>query len=318
MTRLSVIVPCFNVESYVGQTIASLRRNVGDGVEFVFVDDASTDSTATVLQQECDRLPGATIITASTNSGLASARNLGLESASGDYITYLDADDYVAAGYYADLVAVIERLGCDMVRTDHVQVSGRKRSVHRILHHPRGRVMSPREAILPVDRATSVDAPYAWAGIYHRRLADRGLLHFEAGLRTCEDRPWNWRLHLGAESFAVVGMLGIFYRRGVVNSLTQISDTRQFDFLKALDHVVRYVEDDPDADLLMPKVLRSYAAMVCHHLGRSDTYEPALAMALRDLCRSALGRLPQDSLDKVLTGMDDRRQATISDLRITA
>lgn len=318
MTRLSVIVPCFNVESYVGQTIASLRRNVGDGVEFVFVDDASADSTAAVLQQECDRLPGARIVTAPENVGLAAARNLGLEVSTGEYLTYLDADDFVAPGYYAELVSTIQRLSCDMVRTDHVRVSGRKRTVHRIVHSPRGRVMNPRDAILPAERATSVDAPNAWAGIYHRRLADRGLLHFEAGLRTCEDRPWNWRLHLNAETFAVVGLLGLFYRRDVSNSLTQISDTRQFDFLKAFDHIVAYVSDDPDADRLMPKAVRSYAAMICYHLGRSDTYEPALALALRDLCRDALDRLPQDHLRRVVAGLDDNRRATISELRNAA
>ena len=48
-----------------------------------------------------------------------------------------------------------------------------------------------------------MDYAYAWAGMYHRRLAERGLLHFTDGLRTAEDRPWIWRLHREAESFAV-------------------------------------------------------------------------------------------------------------------
>ncbi|CAM5689991.1 hypothetical protein SANTM175S_10189 [Streptomyces antimycoticus] len=106
-------------------------------------------------------------------------------------------------------------LGCDFVRTDHVQCTARARSITRVPHGRRDVVMNPRDAILPADRSTSVDYPYAWAGMYHRRLADEGLLHFTHGLRTAEDRPWIWRLHREARSFAVLGVHGVFYRRGV-------------------------------------------------------------------------------------------------------
>ncbi|MCO6705232.1 glycosyltransferase family 2 protein, partial [Streptomyces sp. CHB9.2] len=71
----------------------------------------------------------------------------------------------------------------------------------------RGEVLDPRDAILPADRTTSVDYAYVWAGIYHRRLLERGLLHFTESLRTAEDRPWIWRLHREATSFAVTDLL---------------------------------------------------------------------------------------------------------------
>ena len=74
---------------------------------------------------------------------------------------------------------------------------------------------------------------------------DAGLLHFTDGLRTAEDRPWIWRLHREAESFAVVGLLGVFYRRGVASSLTQIGDVRQLDFIRAFDQVVEETAQDP-------------------------------------------------------------------------
>lgn len=302
-----MIVPCFNVAPYVAQTIQSLRRNAAPGIEFLLVDDASTDATTAILADHVERLPGGRVITAPSNVGLSAARNLGLAAATGEYLAFLDGDDFVAPGYFSTLVSVIERLGCDMVRTDHVRVRGRQREVHRINHGPRGTVCVPREAILPIYRPTSVDAPNAWAGISHRRLLESGALLFNERLRTCEDRAWIWRLHLRAESFAVVGMVGVYYRRDVGTSLTQITDDRQFDFIPAFDQIVDDVLNDRDAVTLLPKAVRSYCAIMHHHLARRNRYEPHLAVELMDRSGRALRGLPADTLNDVMIGMDKKR-----------
>lgn len=314
-TRLSVIIPCHNIEAYVGPMLQSLRRNTGPGIEFLLVNDASADATVSIIERHLDRIPGASLINCPDNIGLAAARNVGIDRA-GDaaYLSFLDGDDFVRPGYYPELLATIERLGCDFLRTDHVRVIGRKRTVHRINHPHRGAVGAPRDAILPLDRTTSVDAPNAWAGIFHRRLADSGLLRFNERLKTCEDRPWNWRLHLRGESFAVVNLLGVFYRRDVATSLTKISDRRQFDFLAAFDQIIADVTADRDAGSLLPKAIRSYCSMICHHLGRRDTYLPELGQELFDRSAAALARLPRRQLTEVVAGLDPRRQAVISEV----
>ena len=314
MTQLSVIVPCYNIQDHVRQTLHSLRRNAVPGFEFLLVDDGSTDATGDILADHADSVPGARVITCPVNVGLAAARNVGLRAAAGEYITFLDGDDFYAPGYLTDLVATIQRLGCEMVRTDHVRVHGRRRTVHRISHGPRGLVMRPRDAILPVQRPTSVDAPNAWAGIYHRSLAEAGLLDFAEDLRTCEDRPWNWRLHLHAESFAVVGLLGVFYRRGVATSLTQVTDERQFHFLAAHDQIVALVSADPEAERLLPKAVRAYCAIVCYHLRQSARFPAPLAERLRELSAQSLRRLPADVVRDVTTGMDIERRGMLHDL----
>lgn len=209
----------------------------------------------------------------------------------------------------------IEELGCDFVRTDHVQCTARARTINRVPHGRRGVVMNPRDAILPADRSTSVDYAYAWAGIYHRRLVDRGLLHFTDGLRTAEDRPWIWKLHREAESFAAVSLLGVFYRRGVASSLTQIGDVRQLDFIRAFDQVIEETAQDRDADKLLPKAVRTYCAIISHHLGSIERFEPAVARKLKSMSAVALRRMPQDVLDEALDSMDIQRATRLRRLR---
>ncbi|GGY91903.1 glycosyltransferase family 2 protein [Streptomyces poonensis] len=318
MPKLSVIVPFYNVQQYAPDALRSLRTNAGSDIEFVLVDDHSKDETAAIVERGAEELSGVAqvrFIRHEANGGLATARNTGLDAARGEYLTFLDGDDWLAPGYLAELVSAIEELGCDFVRTDHVRATARARSVHRAPVGLRGEVMDPREAILPADRTTSVDYAYAWAGAYHRRLLDKGLLHFTDGLRTAEDRPWIWKLHREAESFAVVNLLGVFYRRGVASSLTQVGDARQLHFIRAFDQVVEETAADRDAATLLPKAVRTYCAIIAHHLSDESKWEPAVAKQLRVMAAAAIKRMPQDILADVLDTMDVRRAATLRRLR---
>ncbi|MBA6440027.1 glycosyltransferase family 2 protein [Streptomyces sp. DSM 41524] len=311
MVKLSVIVPFYNVQTYAPDTLRSLRANAREDFEFILVDDCATDGTPEILERAERDLPGAVYVRHEKNGGLATARNTGLDNATGEYLAFLDGDDWLAPGYYAQLLAAIEDLGCDFVRTDHVQCTARARSITRVPHGRRNEVMNPRDVILPADRSTSVDYPYAWAGMYHRRLVDEGLLHFTHGLRTAEDRPWIWRLHREARSFAVLGLAGVFYRRGVSSSLTQIGDVRQLDFIRAFDQVIEETARDRDADALLPKAVRTYCAIISHHLGNIERFEPQVARKLRSMSAAAMKRMPQDVLKDALDSMDYERAARL-------
>ena len=313
-----MIVPFYNVQQYAPDTLRSLRLNADRDFEFILVDDHSKDETPAILERAAEDLSDVAqvrYIRHERNGGLATARNTGLDAARGEYLTFLDGDDWLAPGYFAELVSAMDDLGCDFVRTDHVQATARARSVSRVPIGRRWEVFGPREAILPAHRSTSVDYAYAWAGAYHRRLVDKGLLHFTDGLRTAEDRPWIWKLHREAESFAVVSLLGVFYRRGVASSLTQIGDVRQLDFIRAFDQVIEETAADRDADRLLPKAVRTYCAIIAHHLSNEDRFEPAVARQLRSMSAAAIKRMPQDALGDALEAMDMDRSSKLRRLR---
>ncbi|MET7508735.1 glycosyltransferase family 2 protein [Streptomyces albidoflavus] len=315
MVKLSVIVPFYNVRQFAPDTLRSLKANARDDVEFLLVDDCSSDGTRDLLERAVEEVPGAVLLPHEVNGGLATARNTGLDAARGTYLTFLDGDDWYAPGYCGQLLDAAERLGTDFVRVDHVQVTGRARQIHRMPHGRREVPLRPLDAILPADRSTSVDYPYAWAGIYHRRLLDSGVLRFRDGLRTAEDRPWIWRLHREAESFAVTSLYGVFYRRGVSSSLTQIGDVRQLDFLRAFDQVVEETAAHEQAAELLPKAIRTYCAVMAHHLESIERFEPAVARTLRAESAAALGRLPQDILRSTLSALGPDRAARLRRVR---
>ncbi|MEO3807583.1 glycosyltransferase family 2 protein [Sphaerisporangium sp. B11E5] len=287
MITLSVVVPVRDVEPYIADALTSLVRNARADFEFIVVDDGSADETPEVVEDFRGELPGLTVLRNTVAAGLADARNLGLSLASGRYVTFLDGDDWVAPGYLSKLVEAIDGLGCDFVRVDHVQVEGRKRTLNRAPEHRRGVVLPPRDGILPLNTKTMVDYPYAWAGIYRRSLGD--LLTFPGHLHTAEDRPWIWRLHREARSFAAVSLAGVFYRRLVPNSLTQIGDARQLHFFDAFELVFAQVRDEDD---LMPKAVRSFCALLAHHLELSDRYSPELLRRFTARASEVLASLP--------------------------
>ncbi|MEN3585904.1 glycosyltransferase family 2 protein [Streptomyces sp. ZYX-F-203] len=315
MPKLSVVVPLHNVEAFAENTLRSLARNADPDFEFVLVDDHSTDSTATVLDRWSGKLPGARVIRHERNSGIARARNTGIDAARGEFLTFLDGDDWYGPGHLARLIEAVEELGCDFARTDHVRVNGVQRVIRRPAARLRNAAMDPRDGIAPADRETMVDYPFVWAGIYRRRLFDDGGMRFAGELRTAEDRLWTWRLHLRARTYASLGLHGVFYRRGVTTSLTQIRDDRQLDFIPAYDAVLRDVLADTEAERFLPKAVRTYCAMIAFHLGKMGEYETSAARRLRREAAAALHRMPAAVLDETLDTIDRTRGRLLRRLR---
>ena len=281
MPKLSVVVPFHNVGPYAPDTVRSLALNADPDFEFLLVDDCSTDETPDVLDRWKDRIPNARVIRHETNLGVAQARNTGIDASTGDYVTFLDGDDWYAPAKVRDAV------------------------------------MDPRDGIAPASMITMVDYPFVPFGVYGRTLFEDGASRFETTLRTAEDRLWVWRLHLKARTYAALSLHGVFYRRGVTTSLTQISDNRQLDFIPSYDLLLAEVSRDRDADRFLPKAVRTYCAMIAFHVNKAGKYEPEVAERLRADVADALRRMPQDVLEDTLATMDTPRATLLRSLRET-
>ena len=114
--NVSVIVPAYNVEDTLFDCIASLVMQTLNDIEIIIVNDCSTDHTYMVMQMLEEKFPDKIIIIDSpVNRGPGGARNLGMEYASGDYIGFVDSDDYVAKDMYEKLYNEAVRTGYDII-----------------------------------------------------------------------------------------------------------------------------------------------------------------------------------------------------------
>lgn len=311
---VTVILPAKDAGEYIGTTLETLVRQFDDptALKLVAIDDGSRDDTGTLMHRYAERFGRAEVIHNPRPRGLASARNQGLAHVEGEAFCFLDGDDWMQPHRLDVLTTRLADLGCDFLRTDHVTVNHGRRALVRAPHPWREQSVSPREAILPENESTMVDYPFAWAGIFHRRLIDRGLASFPPGLFTAEDRPWIWRLHLQADSFAVVDAPALLYRRGVSTSLTQARDRRQLDFATAMGQVLDLVERDHEAERFRPKAVWTALALSSHHLVRARRMRPALRAEMRAGIREMLGRLPDTEVSAVLGRFDGPRRRVLA------
>ncbi|HFU5900287.1 TPA: glycosyltransferase family 2 protein, partial [Enterococcus faecium] len=91
---VTVIVPVFNAGKYLENLILSLMNQTYHNIEMIFIDDGSTDNSRNIVNKYCKKDSRITKIF-TENGGVSAARNRGLTIASGDYICFIDADDYV-------------------------------------------------------------------------------------------------------------------------------------------------------------------------------------------------------------------------------
>lgn len=311
---ISVIIPAYNQEPYISDALDCLmgQRMGRFSLEVIVIDDASTDLTATLVSDYASRWPNLRLISHAVNRGVSAARNTGLAAATGQYIAFLDPDDWFSRDHLARLATELERLDVDFVRCDHVQVNGANRKIHRAPQALRHTILDPRGDILPVDASSMIDYPFPPTGLFRHDVLPQPW--FDESLQTCEDRLWIWRLFLTARHYAVVGEPGFFYRRGNAASLTQVLDQRQLDFVHAYRKIVELVLADGDSELFLPKALRQFLAVSCHHLDRSRKFPAAMAERLREQISLAMAAMPSGHLSTALQDLDPRRRRMLMPL----
>ncbi|MBQ9047853.1 MAG: glycosyltransferase [Solobacterium sp.] len=112
--KVSVIVPMYNVHEYICECLDSLKAQTLDSLEVLIVDDGCTDNSPELAEAYVRENPERFHLYHKPNGGLSDARNYGIERASGEYIAFLDSDDFVEPELYEKLLKTAET-GCDIV-----------------------------------------------------------------------------------------------------------------------------------------------------------------------------------------------------------
>ena len=116
--KISVIVPVYNVEKYIDKCLDSLLNQTYKNMELIIVNDCSTDNSKKIIEKKIKNHKNVLFSTNKENSGLSFTRNEGLKKATGDYIGYIDSDDYIPQDYYEILMDAILKQKADIAVCD--------------------------------------------------------------------------------------------------------------------------------------------------------------------------------------------------------
>ena len=118
MPKVSVIVPIYNVEDYIEQCLETLVNQTLEEIEIILVNDGSKDNSEKIAKQYKEKYPNKITYLEKENGGLSDARNFGIPYAKGEYIAFLDSDDYVELIMYEEMYKIAKKEDSDIVECD--------------------------------------------------------------------------------------------------------------------------------------------------------------------------------------------------------
>ena len=121
VTKISVVVPIYNVEEYLEECLKSIEVQTFTSYEVLLVNDGSTDSSLKILQEYAKNHKNIKIIN-QKNQGVSVARNTGLKSSFSKYITFIDSDDWLEPNTFAEALKIIKQDNPDIVLTSYYDV----------------------------------------------------------------------------------------------------------------------------------------------------------------------------------------------------
>lgn len=213
MVDLSIIIPVYNVEQYLEKCLDSVRQVTEVKTQIICIDDMSTDSSGDILKKYAQDV-NIEIYRNTKNLGLASARNLGLHYAKGDYIMFVDSDDMIRPDKIEDFLEIMKSEALDLLYFDveefpdeeFVYSINNKRK--RINNYPRGTGAEIFDLLVKNEEMFGC----VWDGIYSRKFLYNNNLQFINGILH-EDIPFTFKAILNAQKVAVVNEVGYYYRQ---------------------------------------------------------------------------------------------------------
>ena len=234
--KISVIVPVYNVSNYLNQCIQSILSQSFKDFELIVVDDGSTDDSL----EKCERWvcnDNRINLIKQSNQGLSKARNSGIRVAKGDYLVFVDSDDWIEPDMFSNMVHFVETQHADIVvcRGQIVEANG---TISRYVGYDSFEIMTGVEATKEILKDEKMQS-YAWNKIYKRELFDG--IEYPVG-RIFEDTATTYKLFYKCNKVVCIPYVGYNYRMNP-NSITHEKRTDIQKFIKReLDNALAFHE----------------------------------------------------------------------------
>ena len=242
--KLSFVIPVYNVEAYLPQCLDSIVSQMTEECELILVDDGGTDSSGAICDRYQQQFPGVRVLH-KANGGPSAARNSGVALAQGQYICYVDSDDYIRQGTVARLLEWIRDRGRDIcfLQSDKVYPTGREESVGEGLTQAALEGKTSDQVLRYLASAPKFPGG-PWGKLFRRELLESNHITFPEG-RLSEDLVYNLEAFFAAGSFDCLDFPFYCYRQARAESLTNtVTEKYSFDTAQFVQEVARDYRQD--------------------------------------------------------------------------
>lgn len=234
---VSVIVPVYQVEQYLARCVESLLEQSYSEYEIVLVDDGSQDAGGRMCDAYAEKYEKVKVVH-QKNQGLGPARNSGVKHARGEYIVFVDSDDYVSEDYLEYLVYLMEKYHTELVAVGGISVWDDRKEERRI--------QNPEETEACLDTAEALKrmcysrgfGVAAWGKMYHRSLVER----FPYPACVHEDLATTYKIVSACEKIACSAKTGYFYYQRTSSLMHGRVEERHLYGITAAQEQLRYME----------------------------------------------------------------------------
>lgn len=279
MPILSVIVPIYNIESYLREGLESILNQDVKDIEVICVNDCSTDHSAKIAQEYCNKDKRITLYNHLSNKGLSSTRNTGLEFAKGEYIAFFDPDDQVEKNMYAEMINIMQQEKTDMVMCGFQTIPDGNITIP----HFRSDVsLSPYEFLKGNTKIHSNnDLCFSWRFLFKRSFLVINKLKFIEEIRIMEDMVFNFSCLMKAKRVYLLPKTLYKYRTNNTESIMkkqyspylerclqmQIQEKKNIIRQYHIDHYIPITQD------LSEDIVKRYTRMLFNNL-KHNPHEP--------------------------------------------
>ena len=243
MPKVSVIVPVYNVEKYIKKCLDSLISQTLKDIEIIIVNDGSTDKSQEIINEYVKEYPNLLQSYVKENGGLSDARNFGLEKANGNYICFVDSDDYLDINLLEQLTKYMD-LEADMIKYKMVKVNENYNEIEKI-DGPVFEELKGEDAFNTLYGRDIMLQP-AWLYLYKKSFLDENNFKYPVGMFH-EDFATTALLMVKAKRVVSTNIYGYYYCQSN-ESITRGNDEekklkRSMDMLKHYDSMKEQIEN---------------------------------------------------------------------------
>lgn len=220
-SKISIIVPVFNAQDRLAKCINSLIQQKYSNIEIILVNDGSTDDSLTICREFEDKDKRIILIN-QKSSGVSSARNAGLDKATGEYIMFVDSDDFVGSAFCQDALENVSKFNADIGIFGFERIENGT-STNSLFYGNKSRVL-PKELVM---EKAMMDG-YTWDKIYRRTLFNG--IHYPIN-KNYEDLSTTYRLLNKAEKVSYCAEVNYYYvasENSIVTNMSQKNIADQF------------------------------------------------------------------------------------------